>query len=198
MQRPRTGAAARPPCAPGQSGGRLTALGNDYQLGAMVYWAWRGGRTASRENEIPPAYRAMIAGDWRAAAEAWERIGCPFERGLALAEGDIEAQRAALSIFEELGARPAARMVREKMHESGVKGLPRGVRASTRANPEGLTQRELEILSLLGHGLSNAEIAEKLFISPKTVDHHVSAILAKLQVRSRMEAAAVAHQKNIL
>lgn len=169
-----------------------------YQLGAMVYWTWRAGGKVTRDNEIPPAYRAMIAGDWHAAAEAWARIGCPFERGLALADGDPDAQRAALAIFEELGAHPAARMLREKLREHGVKGLPRGARASTRLNPEGLTAREMEILALLGQGLSNAEIAERVFISPKTVDHHVSAILAKLQVRSRMEAAAAARQKKIL
>jgi DNA-binding CsgD family transcriptional regulator len=164
----------------------------------MVYWTWRAGGAASQEDEIPPVYQAMIAGDWRTAAEAWERIGCPFERGLALAEGDLEAQRAALEIFEGLGARPAARMIREKMLARGVKGLPRGARASTRANPEGLTTREMEILRLLVQGLSNADIAKQLVISPKTVDHHVSAILAKLQVHSRSEAAATARKKNIL
>ncbi len=164
----------------------------------MMYWTWRAGGTVSRESEIPPAYRAMMAGDWQTAAEAWARIGCPFERGLALAEGDPDAQRAALEIFEGLGARPAARRLREKMFEQGIRGLPRGARASTRANPEGLTEREMEILALLGQGLSNAEIAGRLIISPKTVDHHVSAILAKLQVHSRLEAAAAARQKNIL
>lgn len=171
---------------------------DDYQLGAMVYWAWRAGEMVSQKNDIPPVYQAMIAGDWQTAAEAWEQIGCPFERGLALAEGDLDAQRRALEIFEGLGARPAARMVREKMLEHGVKGLPRGARPSTRANPEGLTRREMEILALLEKGLSNAEIAERLVISPKTVDHHVSAILAKLQVRNRSEAAAAARQKNML
>jgi DNA-binding CsgD family transcriptional regulator len=170
----------------------------DYQMGAMVYWSWRVGGTLTRESEIPLAYRAMIAGDWHVAAEEWARLGCPFERGLALAEGDLDAQREALAIFEALGARPAAQITREKLIECGAKGLPRGARASTRANPEGLTAREMEILSRLGQGLSNAEIAEQLSISPKTVDHHVSAILAKLQVHSRLEAAAVARQKNIL
>ena len=169
----------------------------DYQLGAMSYWTWLAGGTPSNVSEIPPVYQAMISGDWQAAADAWERIGCPFERGLALAQGDENAQRAALVIFEQLGARPATRMVREKMLESGLRGLPRGAWPSTRSNPEGLTEREMEILALLEQGLSNAEIADQLIISPKTVDHHVSAILSKMQVRSRSEAAAAARQRNI-
>ena len=169
-----------------------------YTLGAIAYWTWRTGGEVRWGKEIPIAYRAMMAGDWRSAAEEWAQIGCPFERALALAEGDPEAQRTALAIFEGLGARPAARMLREKMVGRGVKGLPRGARSSTKANPEGLTTREMNILALLGQGLSNAEIAKRLSISPKTVDHHVSAILAKMQVHSRLEAAALARQKNIL
>ncbi len=103
-----------------------SAARDDYQIGAMVYWTWQAEGTVSREREVPPAYRAMMAGDWQAAAEAWARLGCPFERGLALAEGDPEAQRTALEIFEALGARPAARRLRVKMFEQGIRGLPRG------------------------------------------------------------------------
>lgn len=171
-----------------------------YLRGAVAYWTRQAGGavTAGAESDIPAAYRAMIEGDWRRAADEWARIGCPFERALALSEGDTDAQREALAIFEGLGALPAARMLRERLIERGVRGLPRGARPSTRANPDGLTARELDILALLSQGLSNAEIARQLSISPKTVDHHVSAVLAKLQVRSRAEAAALARQRNIL
>jgi DNA-binding CsgD family transcriptional regulator/tetratricopeptide (TPR) repeat protein len=169
-----------------------------YSLGAIAYWSWKAGGEVRWETKIPTAYRAMIAGDWLTAADEWRRIGCPFERALALADGDADAQRGALAIFDGLGARPAARMLREKMARRGLKGVPRGARSSTKANPEGLTAREMNILALLGQGLSNAEIARRLSISPKTVDHHVSAILAKMQVHSRLEAAVLARQKHIL
>ncbi len=171
---------------------------NGYTLGAVAYWAWRAGSAAGRDLEIPAVYQAMIAGDWLTAATEWERIGCPFERALALAQGDPESQRLALAIFEQLGARPAARRLREQLVSGGVKGLPRGARSSTRNNPAGLTAREMDILALLEQGLSNAEIASQLSISPKTVDHHVSAILTKMQAHSRLEAAALARQKHIL
>jgi predicted ATPase/DNA-binding CsgD family transcriptional regulator len=168
---------------------------DDYQIGALVYWQWKAGGRISRENEIPLVYRATIAGDWQTAADEWGRLGCPFERGLALAEGNLNAQRIALSIFEELRAYPAAQFLHEKLGDQGAKRFGRGVNTSTRANPEGLTTREMDVLALLDQGLSNAAIAERLSISIKTVDHHVSAILTKLQVHSRLEAAAVARQK---
>jgi DNA-binding NarL/FixJ family response regulator len=94
--------------------------------------------------------------------------------------------------LSELGARPAAAIVARRLRTRGVRGVPRGPRAGTRANPAGLSNRELELLPLLIAGQRNSEIAEHLVLSPKTVDHHVSAILRKLGVRNRAQAAAAA------
>jgi DNA-binding NarL/FixJ family response regulator len=79
--------------------------------------------------------------------------------------------------------------VRRALRAMGVSGVPRGPRPATRANPAGLTARQVEVLRLVATGLTNAEIAERLFISAKTVDHHVSAILVKLGTATRREAA---------
>jgi DNA-binding CsgD family transcriptional regulator len=82
------------------------------------------------------------------------------------------------------------RVTRLKMRRLGFKSIPAGPRPATKAGPFGLTKREQEILGMLQADLTNAEIAERLFISPKTVDHHVSAVLGKLGVQSRRAAAA--------
>lgn len=164
---------------------------DDWVLGSLTYWMVRVGAVTSLSDRLPSAYRLMLEGDWRAAAAEWERIGCPFERALALSEGDRDAQFAALSIFDHLGARPAAQALRERLRRQGEKGIPRGPRPLTRADPHGLTAREIEVLELIAEGLSNADIAQRLFISEKTVDHHVSSVLSKLNVHTRARAAAV-------
>jgi DNA-binding CsgD family transcriptional regulator len=142
----------------------------------MAFWLWRGGGLEKAPERIAKPFALHIAGDWVGAAAEWQRMGCPYERAMALMDGDEPAQRAALKIFEELGAKPAAELARRKLHEQGVRDLPRGPRASTRDNPAGLTNRELEVLELMAQGLANPEIAKKLFRSAKTVEHHVSAV----------------------
>ena len=131
-----------------------------------------------------------MSGNWRAAAEAWKQVGCPYEEAIALADGDETAQRAALAIFERLGAGPAAERLRHVLRATGVRGIPRGPRPSTKQNPAGLTTRQMEVLALMAEGLGNAEIAERLFTSIRTIDHHVSTILAKLDARTRAEAVS--------
>jgi DNA-binding CsgD family transcriptional regulator/tetratricopeptide (TPR) repeat protein len=135
---------------------------------------------------------------WREAAQAWARIGCPYEQAEALADGDEEAMRESLAILTRLGAEPAADRLREKMRRAGLKRVPSRPRTSTRTAPAQLTRRELEVLALVASGLSNAEIARRLFISERTAVHHVSAILRKLGAATRGEAAAAAHKMGIL
>lgn len=142
----------------------------------------------------PPPVRAAVyaleqAGDWRAAAETWARLGCPYEAALALLAGDVPALIQALQTFNALGAHPAAAIAREQLRAQGARYGRRGPRIGTQANPYGLTARQLEILELVRDGLTGRQIAARLYISPKTADHHVTAILAKMNVRSRREAA---------
>jgi DNA-binding CsgD family transcriptional regulator len=160
-------------------------------VGDLALWLWRGGALV----EVPVVladnpFGLQISGDWRSAAKRWDQLGCPFETATALLDGDDEASlRRALQIFEGLGARPGIAMAAQKLRRLGVRAVPHGPHASTRANPLGLTDRQLQILGLVAEGLTDAEIAERLFLTPKTVAHHVSAVLAKAGVRSRHEAA---------
>jgi DNA-binding CsgD family transcriptional regulator/tetratricopeptide (TPR) repeat protein len=161
--------------------------------GEVAYWLHRCGALEALPEDCPAPYALQIAGRWREAAQAWERLACPYERARALAEGDVEAQREALAVFEALGASVDAERLRRQLQAAGVKGLKRGQLPSTQANPHSLTRRELEILYLLCAGLRNAQIAERLHRSVRTVDHHVAAVFAKLGVATRAEAIAAAH-----
>jgi DNA-binding CsgD family transcriptional regulator/tetratricopeptide (TPR) repeat protein len=166
-------------------------------LGELAFWIWRAGAVSQPLNETDP-YALQLAGDWRRAADMWGRIGCPYEQATALADGEEAAQLRALEIFEQLGAHPAAEALRQKLRSSGVRGIPRGPRPATKENPAGLTTRQMEVLALLAEGLSNTEIANRLYISPKTVDHHVSAILGRLDAHSRAEASVMALQRGLI
>ena len=167
-------------------------------IGQLAYWMHRTAPDRALPREIAEPYALMIEGQWQAAADAWNVLEAPYERALALADGPEAALREALALLEQLGAGPLQAIVRQRLRDLGVRGLPRGPRASTRAHPAGLTSREVQVLNLLVHGHTNTELARRLHLSTKTVDHHVSAILEKLQARSRTEAVAAAFGLGII
>jgi DNA-binding CsgD family transcriptional regulator len=164
--------------------------------GELADWRRRAG-LAELPAEGAEPYVLQAAGEWARAAERWRQLGCPYEAALALADaGQEEPLRRAMEELQRLGARPAADVVAQRLRELGVRRLPRRARRATAANLAGLTARELEVLALLGADLRNADIAARLHIAEKTVDHHVSAILAKLGVRSRREAARAVAERD--
>ncbi len=161
--------------------------------GEIAVWLLRTGSPRTSQRELAEPYRLQLSGDHRGASELFDALGCPYDAALALFEAADElALRRALDICNELGAVATARIIRQKMRSLGIRSVPAGQRAATRGNPLGLTQREQEVLELLCEGRTNASIATKLVISPKTVDHHVSSVLAKLGVSKRTEVAAAA------
>jgi DNA-binding CsgD family transcriptional regulator/tetratricopeptide (TPR) repeat protein len=174
-----------------------------WRWGMAVLWQARLGLAAGPAGEVPagevpePVAREL-AGDHAGAAAAWERLGRPYDAALAwLGSSDEAGLRRALAVFGELAARPAATAVRRRMKELGIRAIPRGPRPATRAAPAGLTPREQEVLALLSEGLPDREISRRLFISERTVHHHVSAVLSKIGVSSRTAAAHEAARMGI-
>jgi DNA-binding CsgD family transcriptional regulator len=167
-------------------------------IGELACWRWRADVDALLEGAAEP-YALEIGGQWEAAADRWTQRGCPYEAALARAGGHDEvAQREALAVLQRLGARVPASIVARRLRELGARGLPRGPRPSTRSNSAHLTPRELEVVQLIAQGLGNADIATRLYLSPKTVEHHIAAVLAKLQARSRAEVIAYGHAHGLV
>jgi len=159
--------------------------------GELLVYLRRLGYPAGPFPGCPEPYASALRGDWQSAADAWLGAGDPYEHAVELASsGQVEPTLKALKVLDGLGAKPAVAIVRSRLRGLGVTRLPRRPQPGTLTNPAGLTDRQLEILRLVAAGLSNAEIARRLVVSTRTVDHHVSAILSKLGVHTRRDAAA--------
>ncbi len=174
-------------------------LDQAWPIGELGFWLWRAGELRGPPEGAAEPFALQIAGDWRAAAAAWEEIGCPYEVAVALADGDDpEELRRALGILGDLGAAPMADRVAARLRALGVHDLPRRPSRATVDNPGGLTGRQLEVLALLIEGRTNPQIAAALHVSPKTVGHHVSAILDKLGAADRHDAARIAREQGLI
>ena len=167
--------------------------GAEWPWAEMLRYAQRAGLPVEAFDGCPEPWAAGLRGDWRTAAAGWAEIGDPYERALELAtSGEVEPTLEALRVLEDQGAVAAAAQVRRRLRALGVHRVPRRNHATTRANPAGLTRRQLDVLVLLADGMTNAEIADRLVVSVRTVDSHVASVLDKLGVRTRREAASVA------
>jgi DNA-binding CsgD family transcriptional regulator len=170
-------------------------------VGTLLLWARRVGLT-------PPDLPGMVfqapvtlalAGRHEESAAAWDEYAMPYEAAWALLDsGDVDNVRAALTRFDQMGVPAAARVARTELRRLGATSIPTGSRAATLANPAGLTQREQVVLALVADSLTDEQIAARLVISVRTVNHHVSAILSKLDVTSREAAAAEARTRGLL
>jgi DNA-binding CsgD family transcriptional regulator len=172
--------------------------GHPWLAGALAFWMQFAGAPVRVPAMVAEPYRRLLAGDWRAAADDFQERGCLYQQALALACADQdEALLAALAMLDGLGASRTAQRLRRQLRRRGHPHVPRGPIRATAANPAGLTGRQVEVLGLLAEGLTDAEIAARLSLSAKTVGHHVSALLAKLGVGSRRQAAAAARRLGI-
>jgi DNA-binding CsgD family transcriptional regulator len=166
--------------------------------GPVASWARRLGVEADLGDLAWP-YQLEVSGDWRGAADAWLALGCPYDAALALLAADEEdALREATGLLDELGATATLAVAQSVMRKRGIKTIPRGRRAATRADKFGLTRREREVLQLICVGMTNADIAARLFIAEKTVSQHVTAVLSKLDVASRGAAARKAADEGLV
>jgi DNA-binding CsgD family transcriptional regulator len=167
--------------------------------GELAVWRRRAGIREPTPAWLPAPYSVELAGNPEQAADLWSQLGCGYEAALAVAWADDDALLLrALDDLRRLGAIAAENVVARRLRERGVRGVPRGPRPGTRGNPAGLTARELDVLRLLADGQTNPAIARHLYLSPRTVDHHVSSLRRKLGARTRGEAVAAARRLGLL
>lgn len=167
---------------------------DQWQVGQLRRWVrLAGGTPETTDGDIRTPFDWEVCGDWQSAAEEWERRGCPYDAALAQLGGDVSAVKTALATFRRLGAKAAARRAQQRLATLRERA-PRSRRADTLSDPHALTGRQRQVFDLLAAGCSNREIADQLNISPKTVGHHVEAILVKLGAENRTHAVAYALQ----
>ena len=177
--------------------GESGALSGRYAL-RLAAWGAVAGIDIQVEPSAASPYAAMLRRDWKGAAQAFGERGWVYDRALMLSLLDEEeALVDALATARRLGAEPLTKRVVWRMRELGIR-VPKGPRKTTRANPAGLTARQLEVVGLVAEGLTNAEIAERLVVSQRTAEHHVAAVLTKLGVTDRREAAKRASELRLL
>ncbi len=174
--------------------------GLEWARGELLTWSHRlGAHPPGAGDGVAEPYAQLLDGRFDAAAAAFERLSTPYDAALALLDaGTAASTRRALDVFDRLGADAVAAKVRADLRAAGAAAVPGPRRATTLGNPAGLTTRQIDVLRLLADGLTNAELAERLFLSVKTVDHHVSAILTKLDVTKRRDAVRRARETGIL
>src|SRR5215470_5794817 len=170
-----------------------------WERGAVAVWLRRTGSARPPRGALAAPYQLQLDGDRSGAARLWTELGCSYETALALLGSTDEASlRKALWTFIDLDASATVRLTRQKMRRLAIRSIPVGPRTATRKHPLGLTRREREVLELICARHTNAEIAQKLFISVKTVDYHVSAVLAKLDAPTRRAAAALSAKLGLI
>ena len=174
-------------------------LNEPTSAGWLACWRARAGLPVEPPDNVPERFRLELEGDFEAASEQLKAEGADYDAAIALIPStDGSLLRAAHEQLRTLGATPAAAIVARRLRELGERNVPRGPRPATRQNAAGLTNRELEVLQLLAQGLRNAAIAQRLVVTPKTIDHHVSSILRKLGVTNRGQAGAAAAQLGMI
>ncbi|MCW3493813.1 ATP-binding protein [Microbacterium sp. SSM24] len=162
--------------------------GTQWAAGDLRVWLARLGRNGIGSPDLPEPYRLELDGQHAKSAKGWRDLGVPYDAALAALHSSDEATAAAgLAALDALDVPATAARARANLTARGIRSLPSRPRAGTAANPSGLTNRQLDVARLVARGLTNAELAAELYISPKTADHHVSAVLAKLGMASRRD-----------
>jgi DNA-binding CsgD family transcriptional regulator/tetratricopeptide (TPR) repeat protein len=175
-----------------------TGPGLDWARGELAVWLHRLDGSVA-DCAVAPPYRDLLTGQCTRAAEAFDALGAPYDAALALIDsGDPDAARGAVDVLDRLGAAAVAARVRLDLRSRGLRTVPAPRWATTLTNPAGLTARQVEVLRLIDEGLTSVEMAQRLFLSVKTVDHHVAAIMTKLDVPRRRDAVRRARELGIL